>query len=161
MHFTSPEWFLLIPAVLFIGWFWKRLRIYSPLRLILVVLAAFTLADPRMTLRDDSLDLWVLLDRSDSTEDLVDLGLSEWERLLEKSKPSRRDRMILRAFTDRITGSHHLAPAHSAAGDQGRQHQTKKNPEPLVRHLPLASELLHQELLFQFLDSVIMDESVI
>lgn len=102
MHFTSPEWFLLIPAVLFIGWFWKRLRVYSPLRLILVVLAAFTLADPRMTLRDDSLDLWVLLDRSDSTEDLVDLGLSEWERLLEKSKPSRRDRMILLDYAAEI-----------------------------------------------------------
>ncbi len=102
MHFTSPEWFLLIPAVLFIGWFWKRLRLFSPLRLILVVLAAFTLADPRMTLRDDSLDLWVLLDRSESTEDLVDLGLPEWERLLEKSKPSRRDRMILLDYAAEI-----------------------------------------------------------
>ncbi len=102
MHFTSPEWFLLIPAVFFVGWFWKRLRVFSPLRLVLVVLAAFTLADPRVTLRDDSLDLWVLLDRSDSTEDLVDLGLPEWERLLDKSKPSRRDRMILLDYAAEI-----------------------------------------------------------
>ncbi|BCX50031.1 VWA domain-containing protein [Haloferula helveola] len=102
MHFNSPEWFLLIPAVLFVGWFWKRLRIFSPLRLILVLLAAFTLADPRVVLKDDSLDLWVLLDRSDSTEDLVDLGLPEWERLLEKSKPSRRDRMILLDYAAEI-----------------------------------------------------------
>lgn len=102
MHFTSPEWFLLIPAVLLVGWFWKRLRLFSPLRLLLVLLAAFTLADPRVTLRDDSLDLWVLLDRSESTEDLVDLGLPEWERLLEKSKPSRRDRLILLDYAAEI-----------------------------------------------------------
>ncbi|MCH7225682.1 VWA domain-containing protein [Haloferula sp. A504] len=102
MHFTSPEWFLLIPAVLLVGWFWKRLRLFSPLRLVLVLLAAFTLADPRVTLRDDSLDLWVLLDRSESTEDLVDLGLPEWERLLEKSKPSRRDRLLLLDYAAEI-----------------------------------------------------------
>ena len=102
MTFASPEWFLLIPAALFIGWFWKDLRLFSPLRFILIAIAAVTLADPRLVLREDSLDLWVLLDRSDSTEDLVDQGLPEWTRLLEKSKPSRRDNIIFHDYAAEI-----------------------------------------------------------
>ena len=102
MTFASPEWFLLIPAALFIGWFWRGLRLFSPLRFILIGLAAFTLADPRLVLREDSLDLWVLLDRSDSTEDLVDQRLPEWQRLLERSKPSRRDRLIVHDYAAEI-----------------------------------------------------------
>src|SRR5690606_1594224 len=34
-----------------------------------------------------------LLDRSESTEDLVDKGLPEWRRLLENSKPGRKDEL--------------------------------------------------------------------
>jgi hypothetical protein len=95
MTFGSPEWFLIIPACLFAGWFWKSLRLWSPLRLSLVLLAAFGLADPKINVTEDAMDLWVLLDRSDSTEDLVDKGLLEWQPLLEKAKPSRRDKMHL------------------------------------------------------------------
>ncbi|MGB6223318.1 VWA domain-containing protein [Haloferula sp.] len=102
MIFASPEWFLLIPAAVFIGWFWSDLHLFSPLRFILIALAAIALADPRMVLKEDSLDLWVLLDRSDSTEDLVDQGLPEWQRLLEKSKPSRRDRIIVHDYAAEI-----------------------------------------------------------
>ncbi|MEM1085624.1 MAG: vWA domain-containing protein [Verrucomicrobiota bacterium] len=102
MSFQSPEWFLLIPAALFIGWFWRDLRLFSPLRLLLILLAAVALADPRVVLKENSLDLWVLLDRSDSTEDLVDQGLPEWQRLLEKSKPSRRDQLILHDYASEI-----------------------------------------------------------
>lgn len=92
MTFGSPEWFFLLPACLFIGWFWKSLRLWSPLRLLLVLLCTFALADPKMNVQDDALDLWVLLDRSDSTEDLVDKGLPEWQRLLEEARPGRNDK---------------------------------------------------------------------
>ena len=95
MTFGSPEWFLLLPACLFVGWFWKSLRLGSPLRLLLVLLCALALADPKVNVQDDALDLWVLLDRSDSTEDLVDKGLPEWQRLLERAKPGRNDRLHL------------------------------------------------------------------
>ncbi|MCW1921522.1 VWA domain-containing protein [Luteolibacter arcticus] len=91
MTFGSPEWFLLVPAFLFIGWFWKSLRLWSPLRLLLVLLAAFGLADPKVNVQEDALDLFVLLDRSDSTENLVDKNLVEWKRLLDQAKPSHRD----------------------------------------------------------------------
>jgi hypothetical protein len=90
VKFSSPEWFLLIPALLFIGWFWKSLRLWSPLRLLLVTLAVFGLADPKVNMQENSMDLWVLLDRSDSTEDLVDKGLPGWKALLEQYRPNRR-----------------------------------------------------------------------
>src|SRR5688500_1736479 len=92
MTFGSPEWFLLVPAFLFIGWFWKSLRLWSPLRLLLVLLAAFGLADPKINVQENALDLFVLLDRSDSTEDLVDKNLVEWKRLIDSAKPSHRDK---------------------------------------------------------------------
>lgn len=91
MTFTAPEYFLLIPALALLGWFWRGLRLHSPLRLVLIVLAIIVLTEPVIQHQQNSLDLYVLLDRSDSTEDLIDKGLPEWKRLLESSKPSHRD----------------------------------------------------------------------
>ncbi len=91
MSFESPEYFLLLPAFALAGWFWRGLRLHAPLRALLLVLATAALANPRIRQQQDALDLYVLLDRSDSTEDLVDRGLPEWRRLLESSKPGRRD----------------------------------------------------------------------
>lgn len=91
MTFSSSEYFLLIPALVLAGWFWRGLRLHAPLRAVILVLAVLTLADPRIQRQQDTLDLYVLLDRSDSTEDLIDKNLPEWQRLLEKSKPSRGD----------------------------------------------------------------------
>jgi von Willebrand factor type A domain len=91
MTFTSPEYFLLLPAFVLIGWFWRGLKLHSPLRAILLVLAVVALVEPVFRHQQNSLDLYVLLDRSDSTEDLIDKGLPEWRRLLEDSQPSHRD----------------------------------------------------------------------
>jgi len=93
MTFTAPEYFLLVPALALLGWFWRGLRLQSPLRLILLVLAIVALTEPVIQHQQNSLDLYVLLDRSDSTEDLIDKGLPEWKRLLEASKPSHRDQL--------------------------------------------------------------------
>lgn len=95
LSFSSPEWFLLLPAFALLAWFWRTPRLHLPLRLLIAVTATLLLADPQIRMQHDALDLWVLLDRSDSTEDLVDKGLPEWQRLLEKSKPSRHDRLHL------------------------------------------------------------------
>lgn len=91
MTFTSPEYFLLIPALALVGWFWRGLKLHSPLRALLLLLAICALTEPIIEHQQNSLDLYVLLDRSDSTEDLIDKGLPEWQRLLESAKPSRRD----------------------------------------------------------------------
>ncbi len=91
MTFTSPEYFLLLPALTLVAWFWRRLKLHLPLRAALLVLAVVALVEPVIQHQQNSLDLYVLLDRSDSTEDLIDKGLPEWQRLLVKSKPSGRD----------------------------------------------------------------------
>jgi uncharacterized membrane protein len=91
MSFTSSEYFLLLPALALVGWFWRGLKLHTPLRALLLVLAIFALTEPTLQHQQNSLDLYVLLDRSDSTEDLIDKGLPEWQRLLESSKPSRHD----------------------------------------------------------------------
>jgi hypothetical protein len=91
MTFTFPEYFLLIPALALVGWFWRGLKLQSPLRMILLLLAVVALAEPIIQHQQNSLDLYVLLDRSDSTEDLIDKGLPEWRDLLEKHKPGRHD----------------------------------------------------------------------
>lgn len=95
MNFISPEYFLLLPALALAGWFWRSLRLQAPLRAVILLLAVLALADPRVNRQQDSLDLYVLLDRSDSTEDLIDRNLPEWQRLLEKSKPTRHDTLHL------------------------------------------------------------------
>ncbi|MEM9080049.1 MAG: VWA domain-containing protein [Verrucomicrobiota bacterium] len=91
--FERPEFLILFPTLLVLGLIWKKLRLFTPLRLIALALLTLLLADPRITKQQKALDLWVLLDRSDSTEDLVDKGLPEWRQLLEDSKPSRKDRL--------------------------------------------------------------------
>jgi uncharacterized membrane protein len=91
MIFTSPEYFLLLPALALAGWFWRGLRLHSPLRALILILAVIALAEPRIQWQQNSLDLYVLLDRSDSTEDLIDKGLPEWQRLLEEARPGRND----------------------------------------------------------------------
>lgn len=102
MTFSSPEWFFLLPAAGLVGWYWKSLRLFSPLRVAIIVLATLLLVDPRIERQDRALDLWVLLDRSDSTEDLVNKGLPEWRRLLERAKPSRRDQLFFYDYASEI-----------------------------------------------------------
>ena len=93
MTLTAPEWFFLLPVFLLLGLVWRRLELWRPLRVLLTLIVTILLVDPRVDKQQDALDLWVLLDRSESTEDLIDKGLPEWKKLLEKSKPSRHDEL--------------------------------------------------------------------
>ena len=91
MTLTSPEWFFLLPVFIVLGLLWKSLQLWKPLRILLLAVITVLLTDPRMDRQQNALDLWVLLDRSESTENLIDQGLPEWKRLLEDAKPSRHD----------------------------------------------------------------------
>ena len=93
MSFDFPESFLLLPLIGLIGWFWPRLGLFRPLRVLIVLVIVLALAGPKIRKQQNALDLIVLLDRSDSTEDLIDKGLPEWTRLLETSRPSRKDNL--------------------------------------------------------------------
>lgn len=91
VSFDFPESFLLIPLVGLVGWFWPRLGLFRPLRTFILLLLVTMLAGPRLQKQQNALELVVLLDRSASTEDLIDKGLPGWADILEKSKPGRKD----------------------------------------------------------------------
>ncbi len=93
MSFSAPEWFFLLPVFILLGLVWKSVQLRKPLRILIILTLTLLLVDPRITRQQDALDLWVMLDRSESTEDLVGKGLPEWRKLLEDSKPSRRDKL--------------------------------------------------------------------
>lgn len=88
MRFASPEWFLLIPLLLAAGWFWRGLQLQKPLRALLLLLTVLALARPQIQRLHEGLDLWVLVDHSDSAAGLLDPKLAEWETILDRSKGS-------------------------------------------------------------------------
>lgn len=92
MQFLTPYWLYLIPAVLLLGLVWKRIQIFKPLRLIAIILTTLILAQPSIQKKQDSLDLWVLLDRSESTEGLISQNFQEWDKLLKQNQ-SRKDQL--------------------------------------------------------------------
>jgi len=89
----QPAWLLLLPVIAFLAWRCPRLGITRPLRALALVALVLLLCDPGFPSRRGGMDLWVLLDRSVSTADITDRQAMEWRTLLEKSKPSHRDRI--------------------------------------------------------------------
>ncbi len=91
-NFTAA-WLLLLPVLAFLAWRCPRLRLLRPARAITLLALILLLCDPRFPTRRGGMDLWVLLDRSASTGDIVNRGSQEWRNLLEKARPSGRDRI--------------------------------------------------------------------
>jgi hypothetical protein len=154
MTFTSPEYFLLIPALALVGWFWRGLKLHSPLRAVLLVLAVVALTEPVIQHQQNSLDLYVLLDRSDSTEGLIDKGLPEWQRLLESSKPSRRDTLRFINYAGEVaelgadgssfTGSRKLTKTGLALQSIAAQTDEKRPSRALLFTDGYSTEPLHE-----------------
>ena len=92
MILRHPEWLALLPILLLLGWMLPRLGLWRPLRIVLLVLITFTLAQPQWRKLEGGIDLWVLLDSSVSAEKPMAKGLPEWEKLLEKHR-GRNDRV--------------------------------------------------------------------
>ncbi|WP_309397446.1 VWA domain-containing protein [Cerasicoccus maritimus] len=84
--FRQPEWFFLLPVLVFLGWYARGLKLWRPLRAICLVLATVFLADPQWRLLKPGLDLWVLVDQSDSAQDVLGPRLTEWEALVRDSR---------------------------------------------------------------------------
>jgi hypothetical protein len=154
MTFAAPEYFLLLPGLALLGWFWRGLKLQAPLRAVILVLAAITLAEPVIQHQQNSLDLYVLLDRSDSTEDLIDKGLPEWQRLLEDAKPSRRDTLKFINFASEVaevgadgssfTGSRKLTKTALALQGIAAQVDEKRPSRVLLFTDGYATEPLHE-----------------
>lgn len=88
MTFAAPYWLLLIPSLILLGWRFPALRLRQPLRALALFLIVLALTQPQWQPRDKTLDLWVLLDQSASTEDRIEQSLGEVRRILNKEKPN-------------------------------------------------------------------------
>lgn len=103
MIFRSPEWFAVLPVVLAAGWLAPRLSVFRPLRLLCLALLTLLLMRPQFRQFENGLDLFVLLDRSESTEDLMDKGLPEWRQLIEGGRRGADDRALYFDYAAEIT----------------------------------------------------------
>ncbi len=117
MRLTSPEWLLLLPALIAVGWFWRGLALQRPLRALPLLLLVFIAAGPETRRFSDGLDLWVLVDRSDSAAELLNPKLPEWDTLLSRSKgPDDRLRHVDFAAEAVVRG------AQISAGPDGQKY---------------------------------------
>lgn len=136
MRFHSPEWFLVLPLLLAAGWFWRGMKLGKPLRLLCLALVTMLLVQPEIKRLGDGLDLWVLVDQSDSASGLLAPKLPEWETILDKSK----------APADRL----HFVDFAGEAGTRGAQlrsgmgGQTYAGPRQATRLNSAASYALAQ-----------------
>ena len=86
MNFLSPQWLILFPVLLALGYLFFRENLFRPLRLIILTLLIIALADPIRQMTSKGLDLWVLVDHSESAQPYVAPHQKEWEELLEKNR---------------------------------------------------------------------------
>ncbi len=99
IRFLTPEWWLLALLLLIVGFAWKCLRLWQPLRLLCLALLVLVFVQPQIRRLGKGLDLWVLVDRSASAADGMAARLREWETLLERSK-SPDDRLFYVDYSD-------------------------------------------------------------
>ena len=102
IQFGAPQFFLLIPLLVVLGWYFRRLQLGKPLRVILLLLIVLILTDPSILRKQRGMDLWVLIDRSLSARDIVDAGIKEWRSLLESARPGRYDRLHFVDYADEV-----------------------------------------------------------
>ncbi|MEM7011489.1 MAG: VWA domain-containing protein, partial [Verrucomicrobiota bacterium] len=96
------EWFLLIPVLAAAGWYWSGLRLWSPLRALSLLTIVAVLADPQVKQIKRGMDLWVLVDRSESAQSIVEQNFDEWKRLLLRAQPHREDRLRFVNFAGEV-----------------------------------------------------------
>ena len=99
IRFLAPHWFLLVPVLVVAGWQWRALGLTRPLRALCLALVVLLLAGPQIRRQGDGLDVWLLVDRSDSATEALAPRLTEWETILTASK-GRDDRLIVVDFAD-------------------------------------------------------------
>jgi len=100
MYLGSPQFLILIPVFVFLGWFLRDLRLWLPLRAGLLLILVLALCDPRIRLRSGGIDLWVLFDQSASAREMVEAGSDEWRTLLERSRPSENHKLHFIDYAD-------------------------------------------------------------
>jgi hypothetical protein len=93
MILLSPQWLILLPTVLIFSWLFLRSSVFKITRLSILVLLIFCLTEPHVNQTEKGMDLYVLVDRSDSAENYLEERIAEWEELIRKGK-GRNDRVF-------------------------------------------------------------------
>jgi von Willebrand factor type A domain len=86
LRLAAPQWLLLLPVLAALAWQLPRMRLWSPLRAGCVVLLVLCLARPEIRRLASGVDLWVLVDRSDSAQESVEPRRNEMERILAANR---------------------------------------------------------------------------
>jgi uncharacterized membrane protein len=118
VKFAAPQFLILLPFLAIVGWYFRRLELWRPLRAAALVLLALSLSDPRIRRMADGMDLWVLVDRSASAEEIVSQDFEEWKRLLDRSRPSSSDRLNFVDYAAEVVSKPNVETA-SFPGDRG------------------------------------------
>ena len=82
-----PNGSSLLPALVALGWRAPVLRLREPLRALALLALVLALAEPQARVGNSGLDLWVLVDRSDSIAAAAAAQGPEISTILERSKP--------------------------------------------------------------------------
>ncbi len=99
MRLVSPQWLVLLPILAAVAWRWPALGLWRPPRAACMALVVLLLAGPEMRRQGDGLDLWLLVDRSESAEETVGTRAREWEAILAESR-GPADRLLVVDFAD-------------------------------------------------------------
>lgn len=107
MSLGAPQYLLLLPLLVLLAWIFPRLKLWHPLRAGLLLLLVLALCDPRYRLRSDSMDLWVLFDRSASSQELVAKNEDEWKTLLLRSQPGNKNQLHFIDYAGEVVSTTH------------------------------------------------------
>lgn len=99
MRFLAPQWLLLVPVLAAAGWQWPALGLGRPLRVAILAVAVLLLAGPQSRRQGAGLDLWLLVDRSDSADATLGPRIAEWETILAEAR-GPDDRLMVVDFAD-------------------------------------------------------------
>ncbi|HMP89114.1 MAG TPA: VWA domain-containing protein [Kiritimatiellia bacterium] len=101
MNLQHPEALLLIPVWLLCAWLFPGAKLFRPLRVIAFALVVLAWMNPFVDRTSRGLDLWVLVDRSESASPWIEPRLPEMHALLEQSR-GRHDRLRYIDFAEGV-----------------------------------------------------------
>ena len=93
MTLEQPWWLLLALPLAWLAWKHPRWGLRRPLRAAVLAVLLITMANPHCQRLRDGLDLWVLVDQSESAANRITPLMPEWFDLLQRSRRGPQDRI--------------------------------------------------------------------